>query len=554
MPDCTDWESLVGRIAAWAAQDTEYGTELATWSLNPTGQRMLAEPFTNVVAFGTAGIRAVMGPGPGRMNQIVVEECAAAIFEHLVQDNETTRCGDVRIVIGYDGRLNSARYAHAAAQVLAGLGAQVHLFGTHTPTPVLAYAIRELGADAGLMVTASHNPREENGMKLYLGDGRQIISPVDTSIATILHRRLRSICEGNRERCRDAAAPFTMLDGMLVDAYVARVVHTTATDLPLDTIAVAYTPLHGVGHAVLADVCALLAHVELHTVADQQDPDGTFPSCPRPNPENDTNLAPLLELAESCSAQLAVANDPDADRCRIAVRDRTGTMQLLNGDEIGALLLWWLAQRRGGALDGTVASSVVSSTLTAKLAVHYGAQHVLCATGFKWLTRPEQLVYAYEEALGYCCDPSAVNDKDGISAAAHLITAAAWLHARHSSLHEQLLEMYREHGTHLQAQISFPAGRGEWLLPGVPGEPVGPTQTVSLTENLDMFDLAYGTATGQGLHTAGGGATGRMIVRRSGTEPIVKLYLEAVSPNPDDAQRALDELVAYTQRRRPGAQ
>ena len=535
-------------MSAWAQHDGEYGGELFAWSLNPTGQQLLIDQFSRSVEFGTAGIRAVMGAGPNRMNQIVVEECAAAIAEYL---SDANRGRPLQVVVGYDARVNSAQYAHAATQVLAGLGVRVHLCDIHTPTPVLAYAIRELGTDAGLMITASHNPREENGIKLYLADGRQIVSPVDTIIAAALHRRLNAICNGTREPLGGEQRDVVAVDATLVASYVARVLHTTHVEEPLAKISVAYTPLHGVGHAVLAEVCSNLPHVALHTVGAQQEPDGSFPSCPSPNPEHNTNLTPLLELADQCDAQLAIANDPDADRCRIAVRDQQGTMQLLNGDQIGALLLWWLAQRSGGSLDGTVASSVVSSALTEKLAAQYGAKHALCATGFKWLTRPEGLMYAYEEALGYCCDPSFVNDKDGISAATHLIAAAAWLHARQSSLYLQLLELYREHGTHLQAQISFPAGTSEWALPGELGSLIGDTQTVVSLAQLDSLNLAYGTVTGQILHTAGSGATGRMIVRRSGTEPIVKLYLEAVSSGPEDAQRALFELIAYAQSQRP---
>ncbi|MCW2795951.1 phospho-sugar mutase [Nocardioides sp.] len=510
---------LLDRAHAWAAEDPDDQTraelEAAVAAVADGGDPGdLADRFDGTLEFGTAGLRGALGAGPNRMNRVVVTRAAAGLAAYL-KDNGAPR--EAAVVIGYDARHNSAVFARDTAEVMTGAGIKAWVLPRPLPTPILAFAIRELGCVAGVMVTASHNPPEDNGYKVYLGDGSQIVPPADAQIAA----RIAAVGPlGGVPR----GSGGTVLGEDIVDRYLDTVADL-AVDGPRD-LDVIYTPLHGVGGTSVVQVLETAGFGPPRVVSEQEVPDPDFPTVSFPNPEEPGAMDLALGLAEKYGADLVVANDPDADRCAAAVPGPHG-WRMLRGDEVGALLAHQLLT---AGKQGTYATSIVSSSLLGKMAAAHGQPYVETLTGFKWIGRVEGLAFGYEEALGYCVDPEHVKDKDGVSALLLLCELAANAKAAGRGLTDLLDDIAAEHGLHATDQLSVRvtdlaeiAAAMERLRRTPPAELGG-----LVVEGID--DLAAGSADlppTEGLrYRLADGA--RVIVRPSGTEPKLKCYLEVV--------------------------
>ncbi len=514
--------SVLAAARAWLDEDPDPDTRAELARLlrlaesdgpgSATAVAAVRDRFSARLQFGTAGLRGALGAGPNRMNRVVVIRAAAGLAAYL------RRTAGSRVVIGYDARHKSELFARDTAAVLTGAGLRAFVLPRALPTPVLAFAVRHLGCDAGVMVTASHNPAEDNGYKVYLGDGSQIVPPADAEISAAIDAvgALSSVPLGDGGE---------ILGSDVVDAYVDRAAAVALPGTPRQ-IDVVYTPLHGVGADVLLAVLRCAGFPEPHVVERQAAPDPDFPTVTFPNPEEPGALDLAMAAARSGDADLVLANDPDADRCAAAYGDRT-----LTGDELGALLGTWLV-RRDPALRGAYASTIVSSSLLAKIAAAAGLRHEETLTGFKWLARVPGLRYAYEEAIGYCVDPDGVRDKDGISAAVLLLELAAALRAEGRTLDDMLDDIAREHGVHLTAQVSLRVQDLSQIPSVMTRLREDPPARLGDRDVVGVDDLSRG---GNGLPPTDalrfrldGGA--RVIARPSGTEPKLKCYLEVVEP------------------------
>ncbi|MFS3128250.1 phospho-sugar mutase [Nocardioides sp. Bht2] len=517
--------ALLAQARDWAAQDPDQQTRdelvAAIAAVEAGGDgTALADAFRGTLEFGTAGLRGALGAGPNRMNRVVVIRAAAGLVAYLKSQGATA---EDAVVIGYDARHNSEVFARDTAEVVAGAGLRALLLPRHLPTPVLAFAIRDLGAVAGVMVTASHNPPQDNGYKVYLGDGSQIVPPADVEIATRIAAigALESVPRLNE---------VTVLGDDVVEHYLDAVAGL-AGEGPRD-LRLVYTPLHGVGNDVALEVLRRAGFAAPHVVTTQRDPDPDFPTVAFPNPEEPGAMDAALALAAEVDADLVLANDPDADRCAAAVRGPHG-WQMLRGDEVGALLGSYLLRK---GRSGTYAASIVSSSLLGKLATAHGQEYVETLTGFKWIGRLPGLAFGYEEALGYCVDPNHVKDKDGVSALLLLSLLAAEAKADGKTLIDLLDEIAREHGLHATDQLSVRVTDLTQISRAMARLRENPPTELADLAVVTAEDLSLGTADlppTDGLrYQLDGGA--RVIVRPSGTEPKIKCYLEvAVAVEPD---------------------
>jgi phosphomannomutase len=506
----------------------------------------LADRFAGRLQFGTAGLRGALGAGPNRMNRVVVIRAAAGLAAYL----RGRVPGTPRVVVGFDARHNSDVFARDTCAVATAAGCEAMVLPRPLPTPVLAFAVRQLGADAGVMVTASHNPPQDNGYKVYLGGrvspdpgcGVQIVPPADGDISAAI------AAAGPVSGIPLADDGWHTLDGGVLDDYLAGACRVVAPDGPRDLDLVT-TPLHGVGGETVQKALQRSGFRSAYVVPEQAAPDPEFPTVAFPNPEEPGAIDLALAAADARGADLVIANDPDADRCAVAVPDpalppgpggRTG-WRMLRGDELGALLGEHVLTRRGreGAPpitpDGTppvVACSIVSSQLLGRIAAAHGCGHVETLTGFKWIARVQGLVFGYEEALGYCIAPQLVRDKDGISAALLVAELAAELKAAGRTLLDALDDLARTHGVHVTDQLSVRVSDLRLIddalhrLRSTPPSRLG-GGTVTSVDDLSAGEgdlpptdaLRY--RTGHGV---------RVVVRPSGTEPKLKCYLEAVLP------------------------
>jgi phosphomannomutase len=476
----------------------------------------LADRFAGTLQFGTAGLRGEVGAGPNRMNRAVVIRAAAGLARWLRANDGGA------VVVGFDARHYSDVFARDTCAVMEAAGVEAMVLPRPLPTPVLAFALRYFGADAGVMVTASHNPPRDNGYKVYLGDGSQLAPPADTEIANEI-AAVTAVAAVPR-----AEDGWVTLDDIIVTAYLDRAASLLAPSTPRE-LSVVYTPLHGVGRDLLLDAFDRAGFAPPEVVASQGEPDPTFPTVAFPNPEEAGAIDAALDLARDRSADIVIANDPDADRCAVALPDRDGTWRMLTGDQVGVLLGWHLL-RRGAT--GTFANSIVSSTLLGKVVTAAGQRHEETLTGFKWITKAPGLRFGYEEALGYCCDPEAVLDKDGVTAALLVCELAAGLRAQGRTLHDELDDIAREHGVHATSQVSVRVGDLAMIdaimahLRTKPPRALGGRHVHAVDDLLDPSGPLPPTD-GLRLHLDGGA---RVIVRPSGTEPKVKCYLEVVVP------------------------
>ncbi|MBM3668452.1 MAG: phospho-sugar mutase [Actinobacteria bacterium] len=509
--------TLRARAEAWLAEDPDPDTRAQLQAILDD-ESQLADCFAQRLTFGTAGLRGALGPGPNRMNRVVVTQAAAGLAAYLTASHPH----GCAVVIGYDARHNSEAFARDTAEVLTGAGISVMVFPTPCPTPVLAYAIRRLGCAAGVMVTASHNPPQDNGYKVYLGDGCQIIPPADAEIeaeiARIAQLPLADIPRGEE---------WDTLGEGITDDYIRRAASLISPKAARD-ISIIYTPLHGVGGDVLTRLFATVGFGPLTTVAAQFDPDPDFPTVTFPNPEEPGALD--LALAQSSGADIIIANDPDADRCALAAQDRTGTWRMLRGDELGSLLAWWITQRAQPAERRVLAQSIVSCSLLARIAEANGYDYARTLTGFKWIGRLPGLAYGYEEALGYCVDPEAVADKDGITAA--LLTAEMCAHLKFHGMNvdDVLDDLALTYGLYATDQVSVRVSDRARIPEIVAALRSNPPLTIAGTRVTSFLDLESPDSdlppTDGLLFELEGNA--RVIIRPSGTEPKVKCYLQTV--------------------------
>jgi phosphomannomutase len=486
----------------------------------------LFDRFSGMLEFGTAGLRGRLGAGPNRMNRAVVIRAAAGLTAHLKE-----RLDSPLVVVGFDARRKSDVFAEDTCAVVTGMGGRAVLLPRPLPTPVLAYAIRQLGADAGVMVTASHNPPDDNGYKVYLGGGSQIVSPVDTEIARHIGRidAVQAI-----PRSTDG---WSVAGEEILEDYIERAVSVLDPSSPRE-LSVVHTALHGVGTETVQRAFAAAGFAELLPVASQAQPDPAFPTVPFPNPEEPGALDAAIEVAEQTGPDLIIANDPDADRCAVAVPG-PGGWRMLRGDEVGALLGAHLITR---GLDGgaVLANSIVSSRLLGAMATNVGLRHVETLTGFKWICRVEGLRYGYEEALGYCADPDGVRDKDGITAALLVAEQAATLKSHGRTLSDVLDDLARTYGVYLTDSFSVRVedlSLIERVMARLREDPATDIGGITV-ERLD--DLARGDGglpPTEGLRYLLADRT-RVIVRPSGTEPKVKIYCEVIEPVSDDLAAA----------------
>jgi phosphomannomutase len=511
---------LLATARAWADDDPHDGDRAEIEALiEAENTEELARRFAGPLAFGTAGLRGPLRAGPAGMNAAVVSRAAAGLARYLTDSGH----GGQGVVIGYDARRRSDEFAHVSAAVLAGAGFAVQVLPHALPTPVLSFAVRHLGTVAGVMVTASHNPPEDNGYKVYLADGAQLAPPADREIEAAI-----AAVGPARELPLDDA--WLTLGDDVEDDYVAAVVDALEPGrVPLaarQRLVVAYTALHGVGSATTRRVFDAAGFSPLHAVAAQDRPDPAFPTVTFPNPEEPGAVDLLTSLAGQVGADVAIAEDPDADRCSVVCGGRQ-----LTGDEVGALLGDWLLRR---GVRGTYAKSLVSGSLLRELAGSHGVPFAETPTGFKWIIRagtPEApLVFGYEEALGYAVTPGVARDKDGISAALAVALLAAELTADGGTLTGRLDELAREHGLFATGQYSVRvddlaeiSGAMARLRARPPAQLLGRPVTAT--------DLAGDDPPVDAVRLLGDGV--RVVVRPSGTEPKLKAYLEAVVPVDD---------------------
>ncbi len=490
--------------------------------------------------FGTAGIRGPMQDGPDGFNRELVIRTTAGLAAWL-----RDRClGGGVVVVGHDARHGSADFAMAAAEVLAADGFSVTLLPEPLPTPITAFAVRALDAVAGVQITASHNPAGDNGYKVFVSGGAQLIAPADREIEAAIATIVSADTVPRK--------PVSPVDDELVRRYLARV--TTLPHGQHRDIRIALTALHGVGGATALAALHGAGFDDIHVVTEQFEPDPDFPTVEFPNPEEPGASDRLLELADRVHADLAIALDPDADRCAVGVRGPDG-WRMLRGDETGVLLGDYVLAR--ASVGSLVASTVVSSRLLAKLAAARGARHVETLTGFKWLVRAgDGLVYAYEEALGHCVDPAFVRDKDGISAAVLIADLAAEVKAAGRSLLD-ILDVYAvEFGLHLGGQVARRVDDPAAIVATMAELRAAPPNSLA-GEGVDVVDLLERRGQLRTDAVVLESAHARIVVRPSGTEPKLKCYLEVVEPvaDHDDLDRArtaatsrLDELRSFCER------
>jgi phosphomannomutase len=556
---------LAARAGAWRDADPDPETRAELGELLAGGDAAaLAERFAGTLTFGTAGLRAALGAGPARMNRLVAGRVAAGLAGYITAAGPAAAAAG--IVVGYDGRAKSQVFAADAARVLSRAGVRVWLLPGALPTPVLAFSVRYLRAAYGLMVTASHNPRQDNGIKVYVCDGGQLLPPDDEAIAAAIEA-----VDPRRLPAGWSAGPFdfTPADDA-VSAYVTAVAAGGRRAAGPPELTVVHTALHGVGDATLRAVLRAAGWPAPVPVAAQRYPDPGFPTVPYPNPEAPGVLDLARAAAEREGAALVLANDPDADRLAVMVPE-AGGYRALTGDELGALLGDAVLARLagGGPAPGppggrppVVATTVVSGSLLRRLADAAGVRCVTTLTGFKWIARAGgadgSLAYGYEQALGYAVRPDLVADKDGISAALLVLQLAADLARDGRTLADRLDDLALAHGLHVTKEHSLRADGAAGLArlaaavervrrepPGhLAGRPV--TVTDLLQASPGVVDLAGGRAErspGQPvppadvlIWRAGDGA--RVMVRPSGTEPVLKLYAEVTVPVPSRAALA----------------
>ena len=549
---------LRAQAERWIAGDPDEGDRAELRGLLDDGGEAaaaeLADRFGARLEFGTAGLRGAIGAGPNRMNRAVVRAATAALARWLAEHGAPD-AAQAGVVIGCDARHRSGDFAGEAARVLAGAGIRAHLLPPQLPTPLLAFSVRHLRAAAGIMITASHNPPADNGYKLYLGDGAQIIPPVDKQIGAAI----AALGDLSEVPVAPADSPLIRrLGDEMARAYLDAIVG--AVPAPAGpagragpgeaggaALRVVYTPLHGVAAGLALRAFERAGFPRPHVVAAQAEPDPAFPTVAFPNPEEPGALDLALALARETAADLVIANDPDGDRLAVAVPDPAAPAgwRPLSGDQVGALLGAYLLEQDPGPDPGArlAATTVVSSTMLSQIAAAAGVRYAETLTGFKWIVRAAdgvpgaRFVFGYEEALGYAVTP-VVRDKDGISAALVLLSLAATARAAGQSLLDRWDALETAHGVHLTTQVTLPTRAPAQVMAGLRARP--PASLADLPVS-GVTDLGRGGGVGASTVAGAGGLPpsdvltyhlpgGRVVIRPSGTEPKLKAYLEVTEP------------------------
>jgi phosphomannomutase len=526
--------ALKNEVENWIADDPDPVTASALQTLLDAGdEASLRIYFNGVLQFGTAGLRGPNGPGPSCMNRAVVGRTAAGIAQYMKKRVLT------RVVIGRDARHGSYEYAMESAEIFSGAGCEVFILPKALPTPVLAYATKALRADIGIMVTASHNPPADNGYKVYVGptaDGvsyacSQIINPTDGFIAD-------EIAAITKLSTQPRGTQWEVVEERVIDEYISR---TATLGKKPGALRIVYTAMHGVGTATISEVFKKAGFPDLILVREQAEPDPDFPTVAFPNPEEPGAIDLALATARSQNADLVIANDPDADRCAAAIKDRDGQWRMLRGDELGVIFGEWIAR---SAPTGTFGNSIVSSSILKKISAHYGIDFREVLTGFKWLAKIENLSFGYEEAIGYAVDSQTVNDKDGISAAIFLAQIATTLAEDGRDLNDLLDEVWARHGFHGTEQISIRVSDMKAITVLLAGLRNNPPQIIAGRAVESIDDLAAprdGLPPTDGLRIWLSGGV-RIIIRPSGTEAKLKCYVEVITADSDSAEKVLADL------------
>jgi len=525
---------LAAEVKAWIADDPDPKTAAQlTALLEGKDEVALQKYFSGFLQFGTAGLRGPVGPGPSSMNRAVVGRTAAGISAYMKER------GMKRVVIGRDARYGSEDFAEESAEIFTGAGFEVFLLPRPLPTPVLAFATKELKCDVGVMVTASHNPPQDNGYKVYIGptadginyDASQIINPTDELMAKEI-AAVKSLASYPRGKT------WTIVGEELISEYIRR----TALIAPKPgDLKIVYTAMHGVGTETVQRVFNHAGFATLILVDEQCTPDPEFPTVAFPNPEEPGAIDLAIKKARDFGADLVIANDPDADRCAAAVNDPKGGWRMLRGDELGIVFGEWIARN---FKHGSFGNSIVSSSALRKIAAHYSIDFKEVLTGFKWIAKIEDLAFGYEEAIGYAVDSETVNDKDGISAALLLAHIASELKSQGLTLLDLLNEVWVRHGFHGTEQISIRVAEMSQitnLLAGIRKNPPSQIAGRTVVSVDDLADPQDGLPPTDGLRLWIDGGI-RMIVRPSGTEAKMKCYIEVITKDEAQASELLDQL------------
>jgi phosphomannomutase len=537
---------LLTRANEWRAADPDEATAAELQRLIDAGdERELRERLGSSLEFGTAGLRGVVGAGSNRMNRAVVRRTTAGLARYLLE--QFPDAAERGVVVGRDGRRMSLEFAREAAQVLCAHGIRAHVFPDLVPTPVTAFATRELGAVAGVVITASHNPPEYNGYKVYWGNGAQIIPPHDAGIAAAIEAvgPARDVPLADVQESKTSGR-WQTLGPEMGAAYLAAVLAERRHPRPAPDLSIVYTAMHGVGGSWVEDAFLQAGLVGLKKVHAQHDPDGSFPTVRFPNPEEPGAMDLAMALAEEEKADLILANDPDADRLAVGAREADGRMRMLTGNEVGVLLGHYVLTQSGKGDPGRpplVVTTIVSSPQLGGMARDLGAQYGETLTGFKWIANhglvqeargAARFVFGYEEALGYTVGAS-VRDKDGVNAAVVFADLAAWCHGRGSSVLGYLEEIQRAHGLYVatQANFTFPGAQGAKVISGIMEgfrtSPPGGIGGLGVTAAHDYLPGARGLPPSNVIaYELEGGS--RVTLRPSGTEPKIKYYVDLREP------------------------
>ncbi len=525
-------DQLRTEVLEWIKNDPDKNTadQLNIW-LTEGNEKELNRCFNGFLQFGTAGLRGPVGPGPSCMNRAVVSRTASGIVAFMKKNNLTS------VVIGKDARHGSNEFAQDSAEIFSGAGIKTYVLPRALPTPVLAFAVNKLKVDVGIMVTASHNPATDNGYKVYLGNtldgikycGSQIIAPVDLAIfAEITKAELTPI----------RAQTFEIVNESVINDYISSVSNLVTSE---NNLKIVYTALHGVGTEVFLKVFEKAKFAPPILVTEQVKPDPDFPTTPFPNPEELGAIDLAIKYAKESNADLVIANDPDADRCAVAVNDPLSGWRMLRGDEIGVILGNYLIKNNNSA-SKAVANSLVSSSLLGKIAKKNGVDFHETLTGFKWISKVDNLLFGYEEAIGYCVDSTVVNDKDGISAALIIIQLANELKRGGVSLLDYLNSIGEEYGFHETEQISIrfsDLSQIDKLLSNVIKNPPVEILGSKLLRSEDLSALKGMPTPGVRLWYEN---QTRVIIRPSGTEPKIKCYIEVVSNTKNEAKSKVSQI------------
>ncbi|WP_144882503.1 phospho-sugar mutase [Microbacterium paraoxydans] len=544
-------EERLAQARAWLRQDPDPQTrdELAgivtrAASGDEAAAAELDDRFGSRLAFGTAGLRGALGAGSNRMNRVLVSQAAAGFAAYL---RERAAGATPTVVIGYDGRRNSRVFAQDSAELFAGAGLRAILLPRLLPTPVLAFAVRHLGADAGVMVTASHNPPDDNGYKVYLGGadaGSQIVAPADAEIAAHIQR----VADSGDVRALPRSTAYETAGEDLIEAYVAATAAVAPAPAGARRLRWVYTAMHGVGWETVARILDAAGYPRPVVVDEQLHPDATFRTVSFPNPEEPGAMDLAFATARRAKADFILANDPDADRLAVAIPDETAAdgWRRLTGNEVGLLLGARAARAAAGTPGASLACSLVSSPGLGAIAAQHGLDFHETLTGFKWISRAPGIVFGFEEALGYLVNPETVRDKDGISAAVAVLGLAAEAQERGLTLADLVREVGDTYGHFASAQVSVRVadlsliGTVMLSLRSLP-----PTQIAgrSIASAEDLLQSAPGQPSGDVLRYRLSDGS-RVIVRPSGTEPKLKVYIDATGDSAEAAAAAVAELEA----------